>query len=134
MSDFSMTPTRPYFLRAVYQWIVDNNCTPYLAVDATVPNVQVPSEYVADGKIILNLAPEAIAHLVISNSSIVFSARFAGKARNIDVPVSAVLGIYAKENGQGMAFAEDEYDGADIPPEDNPEPPRPGRPSLKVVK
>ena len=128
-----MTPTRPYFLRAVYEWIVDNDCTPYMAVNATIPSVQVPSEHVVDGKIILNLSPGAIANLHISNESVEFGARFSGVARNIFVPMSAVLGVYAKENGQGMAFPLDEYD--DVIVEPDPEPPKPtGRPTLKVVK
>lgn len=131
-----MTPTRPYFLRAVYEWIVDNDCTPYMAVNATISSVQVPSEHVVDGKIILNLSPGAIANLHISNDAVEFGARFSGVARNIFVPMPAVLGIYAKENGQGMAFPADEYDGsADATSEPEPEPPRPtGKPTLKVVK
>lgn len=127
-----MTPTRPYFLRAIYEWIVDNDCTPYLAVNATIAGVQVPSEHIVDGKIILNLSPGAIVNLHMSNSAIEFSARFSGVARNIYVPISAVLGVYAKENGQGMAFPADEYDDAVVT---EPEPPKPtGRPTLKIVK
>lgn len=131
-----MTPTRPYFLRAVYQWIVDNDCTPFLAVDAQLPGVNVPQEFVEDGQITLNLAPSAIAYLQMENSHIEFSARFSGTPRNIYIPMAAVLGIYARENGQGMAFPE-EYD--DLPPSDDegpepPEPPKPGRPNLTVVK
>lgn len=122
-------------MRAVYEWIVDNDCTPYLAVNTTVPAVEVPTEHIVDGKIILNLSPAAIANLLISNESIQFSARFAGVARNIHVPMRAILGIYAKENGQGMAFPEDEYVDGEDNNQEPPEPPRPsGRPSLKVVK
>ena len=111
--------------------------TPYLAVDATKPDVVVPSQYVIDGKIILNLAPEAVKDLLISNDAVDFSARFAGQANNISIPMEAILGIYAKETGQGMVFQEDEYQAESItPPDDTPEPPRPAtkRPSLKVVK
>lgn len=127
-----MTPTRPYFVRAVYEWILDNNCTPYIAVNATLPNVQVPSEHIIDGKIILNLDTSAIAALHMSNEAVEFSARFSGVARAIYIPMDAVLGIYAKENGQGMAFTVDEYDNDEF---EEPDPPKPsGRPSLKVVK
>lgn len=135
MSDISMTPTRPYFVRAVYDWILDNNCTPYIAVNALLPGVQVPLEHVIDGKIILNLETTAIADLNMTNEAIEFSARFAGVARVIYIPMVAVLGVYAKENGQGMAFTIEEYEHEDS---DEPEPPKPsrstGRPSLKVVK
>lgn len=139
-----MTPTRPYFLRAIYEWIVDNNCTPYLAVDADYPHVEVPREYVEDGRITLNVSPSAVVGLVMDNDELTFSARFSGVSRQIAVPMGAVMGIYAKENGQGMAFPDeaeyireyaenlDEEDFGD----DEPEPPRPGggRPQLKVVK
>lgn len=134
----SMTPTRPYFLRAVYQWIVDNNCTPFLAVDAQLPGVNVPLEFVEGGQITLNIAPSAVAYLQMEDSHVEFNARFSGTPRNIYVPMAAVLGIYARENGQGMAFpeeylasaADDENDEGPKPPE----PPKPGRPQLKVVK
>lgn len=135
MPDMTMTPTRPYLLRAVYEWIVDNDCTPYIAVNAQMPSVQVPTEHIVDGRIILNLAPAAIVGLNISNEFIEFSARFSGVARNIYIPIRAVLGIYAKENGQGMAFPEEEYVDEAVDLEPDPEPPRPaGRPTLKVVK
>lgn len=130
-----MTPTRPYLLRAVYQWIVDNNCTPHLAVNATLSEVSVPEEYVEDGQIILNISPSAVQSLVMENEFLSFSARFSGTSRNVYVPMRAVLGIYARENSQGMAFPEEP---AYLQPaqSEEPEPPPPpkGRPSLKVVK
>lgn len=136
-----MTPSKPYFVRAVYDWVIDNDCTPFVAVNANMPSVDVPREHVEDGQITLNLAPSAITHLHMDNHLIQFSARFGGVARNISVPIGAVLGIYAKENGQGMAFPDaDEYQEdnglhADTDPNPEPQPPRPsGRPSLKVVK
>lgn len=116
MSDMTseMTPARPYFVRAVYEWIIDNDCTPFLVVDAEQPDVQVPMEYVENGQIILNLAPSAIVNLHISNDYVMFSARFKGVSREICVAMSAVMGIYAKENGQGMVFPDDgEY--GDLP-------------------
>ena len=134
MSD--MTPTRPYFLRAVYEWILDNDCTPYLAVNATLPSVEVPPEHIEDGQITLNLSPSAIVGLTMDNYGVQFSARFSGVARNISVPIAAVIGIYAKENGQGMAFPEEEFASIDDetdPPEPTSPPPA-GKPQLKVVK
>ena len=132
-----MTPSKPYFLRAVYEWIVDNDCTPFLAVNATLPSVEVPQEHVEDGQITLNLSPTAIVGLHIDNHLIQFSARFGGVARNISVPVGAVMGIYARENGQGMAFpeAEEFYEEDSSDNDPDPQPPKPsGKPSLKVVK
>ena len=128
-----MTPSRPYFIRAVYEWILDNQLTPYLLVNASYPMVQVPNEFVSEGKIILNLAPSAIRDLHMGNDEVEFSARFGGKPRILHVPVGAILAIYAKENGKGMFFDEDEIP----PPEDGGDDsvPKPsGKPSLKVVK
>ncbi|SRR5690554_3322927 len=133
----SMTPTRPYFLRAVYQWIIDNDATPFLAVDAQLPGVNVPQEFVEDGQITLNLSPSAIAHLQMENSHVEFNARFSGTPRNIYIPMAAILGIYAKENGQGMAFPEEYLADASLADDEGPEPPeppKPGRPTLTVVK
>lgn len=133
-----MSPTRPYFLRAVYQWIIDNDCTPHLAVNAMLPEVSVPEEYVEDGQIVLNISPSAVQSLMIENEFLSFSARFAGAPRNVYVPMQAVLGVYARENGQGMAFPDEPaYLKPAEPAEDDPHPPSPppkGRPSLKVVK
>ena len=108
----TITPTRPYLARAIYEWICDNQLTPYLLVDATQPHTDVPVQFVKDGQIVLNLAPHAIHALHISNEAITFSARFGGVAKEIYVPVRAMLGIYAKENGQGLFFDPAEY--ADI--------------------
>ena len=132
-----MTSSRPYLIRAIYQWIVDSNLTPYLLVDTTQEGVNVPRDYVENGKIILNISPSAAQGLVLANEEVSFSARFAGKPSAIGFPVPAVLAIYAKENGQGMMFAEDEeFD----PPPTVPTGSGPGsidqprRPRLKVVK
>ena len=130
-----MTPSRPYIMRALYEWIVDNGCTPYVLVDATLDNVLVPEQYVKDGQIVLNISPTAVMDLNISNDAVAFNGRFGGVATDIYVPVSAVIGIYARENGQGMVF-EPEQEPDPSPPEDPPpEPGKPeGRPSLKIVK
>lgn len=130
-----MTPSRPYIMRALYEWIVDNGCTPYVLVDATLGDVLVPEQYVKDGQIVLNISPTAVMDLNISNDAVAFNGRFGGVATDIYVPVNAVIGIYARENGQGMVF-EPEEETESIPPDDEPpEPSKPqGRPSLKVVK
>lgn len=128
-----MTSNRPYLIRALYEWLVDNELTPYLLVDADQPQVEVPREFVEGGRIVLNINPRAISNLELGNDWISFSARFRGVLEDVLLPPSAVLGIYAKENGQGMLFAVEERQGE---PEDEPEPPKPGggRPTLKVIK
>lgn len=110
-----MTSNRPYLLRAIYDWISDNGLTPYLLIDATREGVQVPPQVVKDGQVILNVAMRAVADLDLGNERIFFSARFSGVSQNVVFPVSAVLAIYAQENGQGMMFPED----ADPPPADS---------------
>jgi len=126
----SMTPSQPYLVRAIYEWIVDNALTPYVLVNAEHDATHVPRQYVENGKIVLNLGPIAVNELDMANDYITFNARFGGKAMDVSFPVSSVLAIYAKENGQGMVFNESE--GENPPPE--PEPDKPGRPSLKLVK
>jgi stringent starvation protein B len=103
----TMTSHRPYLLRALYEWIADNGMTPHLLVDATRPHVQVPTHAVKDGRIVLNVAERAVAGLQMTNEVIRFSARFGGVSHAVSVPVSAVLAIYARETGQGMALPED---------------------------
>ena len=102
-----MTSHRPYLLRALAEWIADNDMTPHLLVDATQPGVQVPSSAVKEGRVVLNIAQRAVAHLVIDNLTVSFSARFGGVSYPVNVPISAVLAIYARETGQGMALPED---------------------------
>lgn len=137
----SMTSSRPYLVRALYQWIVDNGMTPYLMVDAADSDVQVPQDYVEGGRIILNIAPMAVSGLTLGNDDISFSARFSGNAMTIVVPVRRVLAVYAKENGQGMMFGED--DGDEPPPSGSGSKKRRSagkqekkqtRPKLRVVK
>ena len=128
-----MTPSRPYIMRALYEWIVDNDCTPYVLVDATVAEVNVPQQFVKDGQIVLNISPGAVMDLNIGNDAMTFNGRFGGVATDIHVPIGAVVGIYARENGQGMVFEPEESAG---PPDDSPpDPIKPeSRPSLKIVK
>ena len=139
-----MNSSRPYLVRALYEWIVDNDCTPHMLVNAEFPKVQVPDGFASDGQIVLNISPSAVRHLHMDNEAVSFEGRFGGVPHTLFVPIGAILGIYARENGQGMVFdlesplEDDETiegeDGDDVPPPDA-EPPRPsGRPSLKVVK
>jgi stringent starvation protein B len=139
--------TKPYLLRAIWEWCCDNGFTPHIAVDVD-QRTRVPREFVRDGQIVLNLGPDATKKLLIGNDFIDFQARFGGVARDLSVPVDRVSAIYARENGAGMAF---EIDGAedDVPAEfidageaaveteePPPEPPRPeaGRPWLQRIK
>ncbi|MBK0064414.1 MULTISPECIES: ClpXP protease specificity-enhancing factor [unclassified Acinetobacter] len=110
--EIDVSPTRPYMARAIYEWICDNQLTPYLMVDATQPYTSVPEQFVKDGQIVLNIAPHAVHQFQMSNDAISFSARFGGLARDIYVPISALMGIYARENGQGLFFDPDEYANA----------------------
>ena len=138
--------TKPYLLRAIWEWCCDNGFTPYIAVQVDA-RTRVPREFIRDGQIVLNIGPDASNKLMIGNDFIEFQARFAGVARELSVPVAQVTAIYSRENGAGMAF---EIDGnaaapaGEAPPEqeqgetgdDAPEPPRPegGRPKLQRIK
>ena len=127
-------PKRPYLLRAMHQWIAECGNTPHVIVDAGRQGAEVPRAYVKDGKIVLNLSEGATQRLRLGNEEVEFDARFAGVIHHVRFPVSAVLGIYARETGEGMVFSEQDL---------GPEPPsRPKtaeeggarRPQLKVVK
>jgi len=140
---------KPYLLRAIYEWIVDNNATPHVALFAEHPDVLIPEQFVEDGKIILNISPTAAQGLLIENESLSFSARFGGKPFNIYAPISAVLALYASESGEGLSF---DIEPIDTPPKDPSPTPVEGissegdkskstkgskkskRPSLKIVK
>ncbi|MGR9108134.1 MAG: ClpXP protease specificity-enhancing factor [Gammaproteobacteria bacterium] len=136
-----MTSLRPYLIRSLYEWILDNGLTPYLLVDAQRQNTVVPRQFVQEGRIVLNIRPEAIQNLSLGNSEIVFNARFGGVSMQVAVPVSAVLAIYAQENGKGMIFEDEDVEPS--PPSPSPGSPsqksdsekaKPARPNLKVVK
>lgn len=105
-----MTPTRPYLIRAFYDWIVDNHCTPHIVVNATASDVEVPEEYIDGGQIVLNIAVAAVHGLHLGDDAIEFQARFGGRVRRVYTPISSVLAIYAKENGRGMVFSEEDGD------------------------
>ncbi|MCA0392932.1 MAG: ClpXP protease specificity-enhancing factor [Proteobacteria bacterium] len=117
----SMTSHRPYLLRALYEWISDNGMTPHILVDAALPGVRVPPHTVKEGRVVLNIAERAVAKLELDNEAVRFTARFGGVSHPVSVPVSAVLAIYARETGQGMALPDDT--GATLPPDDEPNPP-----------
>jgi stringent starvation protein B len=138
-----MTSNRPYLLRAIYDWITDNQLTPYVLVDATVEGVRVPPQVVKNGQVVLNLAMRAVANLELGNDYIHFQARFSGVSQAIRIPVQAVLALYAQENGQGMMFPAEEGDPP--PPAPGPDDSGPGpsgesqdkprrSPHLRVVK
>ncbi len=129
-----MTSTRPYLIRALYDWITDNDFTPHLLVDAEQEGVEVPVEHVHEGRIVLNVNPSAVQALELGNDWVQFNARFSGQARNVRLPVGAVMAIYARENGQGMAFGNEPGDD-ETPPPSAPEPTaRSKKPNLKIVK
>lgn len=132
MSEITMTSNRPYLLRAIHEWINDNGLTPYLLVEAGAPGVRVPASAIKDGRVVLSVASRAVARLDIGMETVSFLARFGGVSHSVELPISAVLAIYAQENGQGMMFPAEE---ASTPP---PEPPAPEdppkRPRLHVVK
>ena len=118
----SMTSHRPYLLRALYEWIADNGMTPHILVDAQLPGVRVPPHTVKEGRVVLNIADRAVAKLELDNEAVRFTARFGGVSYPVTVPVTAVLAIYARETGQGMALPDDS--GATVPPpDDEPTPP-----------
>lgn len=130
-----MKSKRPYLVRAVYEWIVDNKCTPYILVHAETEGVDVPDQFVQEGRIVLNVSQSAVRDFVMDNEQISFSARFAGQARSVRVPVGAILAIYAKENGQGTFFEGVEEPCEETsPPQKNATRERPARPSLRLVK
>lgn len=136
----AMSSHRPYLLRALNEWIADNDMTPHLLVDASRPGVQVPAHAVNDGKVVLNIAARAVARLAIDNDSVSFTARFGGVSHAVFVPISAVLAIYARETGQGMALPEEVASSGphDAPPSPETPPddagPAPRRGHLRVIK
>ncbi|HEY5754702.1 MAG TPA: ClpXP protease specificity-enhancing factor [Steroidobacter sp.] len=141
MADAPVRSRRPYLLRAMHEWISDSDQTPHIVVDASLQGVEVPRQYVQGGKIILNVSNSATSNLSLGNDVVRFRARFGAVTHDVHVPIAAVLGIYARETGQGMIFSE-----ADAPPPTpptapteaaaggSPEQPKRAKPTLKVVK
>lgn len=127
-----MTSNRPYLIRALYEWIIDNGLTPHLLVNTDLAGVEAPTAYIHEGRIVLNIGPSAVQGLRLGNDRIEFSARFGGAPYWIRLPPQAVLAVYARENGQGMVFGEEPEGPQDDAP--SPGPPSDKRPALKVVK
>ncbi|GJM10932.1 MAG: stringent starvation protein B [Lysobacteraceae bacterium] len=129
-----MTPSQPYLLRALNEWIVDNGLTPHLVVDSNAPGVVVPPGSVVDGRVTLNISPSAVRDLVMTNDEVSFHARFGGRPMSVSLPTTAVIGIYARENGQGMLFPDQEDNETANQDDDDPTPPKPQGPGLRLVK
>ncbi|HLW74617.1 MAG TPA: ClpXP protease specificity-enhancing factor [Gammaproteobacteria bacterium] len=136
-----MLPRKPYFLRAMHQWIVDSGSTPYIVVDVNVEGVEIPAGYAQEGKLVLNISYEATHHLELGAEHVEFNARFGGVSRQVRVPMAAILAVYAHESGQGMLFdAEGDPEinpGNEAAPDGDNSKPGPGsgkKPSLKVIK
>ncbi|MFK5970302.1 MAG: ClpXP protease specificity-enhancing factor [Candidatus Marithrix sp.] len=124
-----MTSIQPYLLRAFHDWIVDNGLTPYMLVDANYEDVAVPEQYVENSQIILNLSPTAVQNLLLDNDWVSFSARFSGQPFSVYVPIKAVLGVYAKENGKGMFFQDEDTEKSTML-----KPEKPAKSNFKLVK
>lgn len=137
-----MTPSRPYLLRAFYEWLLDNDLTPHLLVDANVPMVKVPQQFARDGQIVLNIAPQAVVAFTMDKEAISFNARFGGVPQQVYIPMAAVLAIHARENGAGTFFPPEpayatwqDNEASAVVDEGAVKPPRPdGRPTLRVIK
>lgn len=128
---------RPYLLRAFYNWIIDSECTPHLIVNANMPNVDVPHQFVEDNKIVLNIAPRSVMQFSMDDNAVSFNARFSGQPMQVYVPLYAIEGIYARENGAGTIFPEEPgYQSIlnDKPSPTSGDEKAQKRPSLKVVK
>lgn len=145
MANTPVSSRRPYLLRAMHEWITDNGQTPHIVVDAEIEGVGVPRQFVKDGKIILNISRSASQGLRLGNEALTFQARFSGVTNSIAIPIRAVLGIYARETGQGMIFTESDLAPEPTDPPAGPPANPPGktgaaraadskRPKLKVVK
>lgn len=143
----TIKPSRPYLLRALYEWVLDNDMTPHLAVDAMIQGVQVPDQFVQDGQITLNIAPGAVQGLMIEDHGVSFNARFGGVPMNVYIPMVAVMAIFTRENGMGMGFGvepgveellKQAEAGVQLPDDEPPKPPESpkgkGKPALRVVK
>lgn len=115
-----MTPSRPYLMRALNDWILDNDCTPYVLVDAGIPGVMVPEDFVTNNQIVLNINPGAVRNLTINQEGLFFNARFGGVPMDVFAPLVSIMAIYAKENGQGMVFGSEA--GAPDPNDPTPTP------------
>ncbi len=128
----SMTSNRPYLIRALNEWIIDNGMTPHLLVNADFPGADLPSEFIEEGRIVLNISSSAVRQLCIGSDEITFSARFSGRPFEVRIPVSAVLAIYARENSKGLVFPEEE--NPEMSPDAGKAVSDAKKPALRVVK
>ncbi|MFP1727146.1 ClpXP protease specificity-enhancing factor [Lonsdalea quercina] len=129
-----LSPRRPYLLRAFYDWLLDNQLTPHLVVDVSLPGVQVPMEFARDGQIVLNIAPLAVGNLELADDLVRFNARFGGVPRQVMVPMAAVMAIYARENGAGTMFEpEPAYEAGEGADDALVQDDEPHKPSLRTV-
>jgi stringent starvation protein B len=131
-----MTSSKPYLIRGLYEWLLDNQATPYMLADTSNPDVMIPRGIATDGKVVLNLSPSAIENLEMTNEYVSFSARFSGVAQDIYCPMASILAIYARENGEGMMFNQEAKDAAEngVTADGPGQTKKPNRPGLKVVK
>jgi len=127
-----MTSSKPYLVRALYEWILDNDTTPYILVDTGSDQVLIPPGIANDGKVVLNLAPQAIENLEMTNEHVSFSARFNGVAEIIYCPINSLMAIYARENGEGMMFPAEETEAESGEPSGDDD--KPKGPTLTVIK
>ncbi|MEE4174627.1 MAG: ClpXP protease specificity-enhancing factor [Xanthomonadales bacterium] len=136
-----MTSSKPYLLRALYEWILDNDFTPHIIADADAAEVEVPPQAIQEGRVVLNISPTATGNLLLENDAVSFKARFGGVSRDIWLPMHAILAIYARENGQGMMFAGGDEDDDPTPPDSDsgpdgqgPDGPKSDGPKLRLIK
>jgi len=127
-----MTSLKPYLIRSLYEWIVDNDMTPYLLVNAAHPDAVLPEAFIENNQIVLNIRPAAVQNLLLGDDDVEFNARFSGRPMHVIAPVSAILAVYAQENGQGMVFDPSEEAGNDAASENKK--PTNKRPQLRIVK
>jgi stringent starvation protein B len=129
-----MTPIKPFLIHAVRDWAVENGLTPHVMVDAAFPGVKVPNDFVEQGRILLNIHPRAVHAYAVEDGRLTFSARFRGRSQVVEIPVAAVRAVYARENGQGVAFPEESADAGSASAPTEPGPPPKKGPRLKIVK
>lgn len=133
-----MKSTKPYLLRAMYEWIVASDCTPHMVASATVDGVDVPDQAINEGQVVLNVSPSAVRDLLMDDQGVSFVARFGGVSQAVFLPMAAIEGVYARENGRGMLFGEEsEHDGTSDSSQatsTEPTPTKKSSPTLRVIK
>jgi stringent starvation protein B len=135
----TISSSRPYLVHAIHDWLLDNQLTPYVLVNAMYPNTQVPERFIENGQIVLNISGSAVQGFIMNHEVIEFTARFGGIPQQVHVPLQAVLAVYAYENGRGMTFSDDEDTTGGGPPPSTDTPtntgsPQRSKPNLRIVK